>query len=564
VSDRTQSSASREQAGKEQLMVLLSQAEQKRVEFQALLPSEVPWEVFKDTFKIAIQRNMRLMEADRQSLWVALQRAALDGLKPDGREGALVIFGDDSEDEEGRVVQSNANRKKMVQWMPMVAGIIKLVRNTGDVAGVHATLVYRGEEFSYVEEDGEVHFRHVRKMDPDFDDSPANIVGAYAVVNYKDGTWEIEPISRRQIERVRAVSKAKKGPWGPWYDEMAKKTVLRRLCKRLDQSPVQRVVAALDRDDELTIDGDAPEPGRNLVPAPPPPRRNSGIAGEERERHPSDRQPIRGDVNNTRGAETRQGVGSAATPARSGIGDGPDPVPPADEPSGVTSPGGEQPGTFLVYATDEFGEPVMNGGEYQTFTTPLAFVQWFEGVAAKAANVTALFEHNADAIDEAMAADKSLSVRLDPLLKVGGEPTKPDDGPPQPIPAPAKTASKGWADYLETARAQIAQIQSADGLADWKHLNMDTYLGKAAEIGINKAIAERSLAFPQPDRDAIQADGFIAGIKACATRAALSTYHSNGAFSFKMDRWKTSHPQLWEKVNRAGEDKLAEFNGGTA
>jgi recombination protein RecT len=40
-----------------------------------------------------------------------------------------------------------------------------------------------------------------------------------------------------EIEQVRAVSRAgASGPWGQWWGEMAKKTVLRRLSKRLPMS----------------------------------------------------------------------------------------------------------------------------------------------------------------------------------------------------------------------------------------------------------------------------------------------------------------------------------------
>lgn len=44
-------------------------------------------------------------------------------------------------------------------------------------------------------------------------------------------------MSREQVEQVRAASRSKdKGPWVEWWGEMAKKTVLRRLMKRLPTS----------------------------------------------------------------------------------------------------------------------------------------------------------------------------------------------------------------------------------------------------------------------------------------------------------------------------------------
>src|SRR5208282_1725974 len=240
------------------------------------------------------------------------------------------------------------------------AGLIRLVRNTGDVAGIHASLVYAGDQFEYFEEDGCVHYKHVRNIGPDFDDDPQRIRAAYAVVNYRDGTWEIEPMSRRQIESVRAVSRArKKGtPWDVWYDEMAKKTVLRRLCKRLDQSPVALVTAAMDRDETMpTIDGEAePSQGRNLVPTPPPrrpapaPSQQAAPAGGNdgggENNNPTDRDPS----DPGPGTDGQDGgAGSATT------------KPPADDAG--TPDGGAKPPHIeaLFYPADKNGEPIMNG-----------------------------------------------------------------------------------------------------------------------------------------------------------------------------------------------------------
>jgi prepilin-type processing-associated H-X9-DG protein len=47
-----------------------------------------------------------------------------------------------------------ANAKKRVVWMPMIAGLIKLVRNTGDISGIRAKLVYRGERVEVTDADG--------------------------------------------------------------------------------------------------------------------------------------------------------------------------------------------------------------------------------------------------------------------------------------------------------------------------------------------------------------------------------------------------------------------------
>jgi recombination protein RecT len=73
----------------------------------------------------------------------------------------------------------------------------------------------------------------------DFKPLPFNngkIIGAFAVVLYVDGGMEYETMSTEDINSVRNnYSKASQSKaWKYSFDEMAKKTVLRRLCKHIE------------------------------------------------------------------------------------------------------------------------------------------------------------------------------------------------------------------------------------------------------------------------------------------------------------------------------------------
>ncbi len=73
----------------------------------------------------------------------------------------------------------------------------------------------------------------------DFKPLPFNgneIIGAFAVVLYKDGGIDYETMSTDAIQSVRNnYSKASNSKaWKASFDEMAKKTVLRRLCKHIE------------------------------------------------------------------------------------------------------------------------------------------------------------------------------------------------------------------------------------------------------------------------------------------------------------------------------------------
>ena len=62
-------------------------------------------------------------------------------------------------------------------------------------------------------------------------------IAVYAVAKTKDGAIYREVMSVSDVEKVRGSSRAGKyGPWVDWWDEMAKKTVIRRMAKRLPSS----------------------------------------------------------------------------------------------------------------------------------------------------------------------------------------------------------------------------------------------------------------------------------------------------------------------------------------
>jgi recombination protein RecT len=184
-------------------------------EFKAALPPHIPVEKFKRVALTAIQNTPALVNADRRSLFGAFVRLAQDGLLPDGREAAIVMFGNKA------------------QAMPMIAGILKKIRQSGEVAKVSAQVVYSNDKFVVkygFDED-------VEHVPPALNEPRGEPIGAYATAVLKDGSQLLEVMSLEDIEKVRKVSRAaNNGPWVTWFGEMARKTVMRRLAKRLPMS----------------------------------------------------------------------------------------------------------------------------------------------------------------------------------------------------------------------------------------------------------------------------------------------------------------------------------------
>ncbi|CAK8740683.1 hypothetical protein SODG_004160 [Sodalis praecaptivus] len=189
----------------------------------ALLPAHVTPEQFTRTAATALVKDSDLQFADRQSLVLALTKCAGEGLLPDGREAALVVRQTKN--------SSTGQYEDRVVYMPMVDGVLKRARQSGQVANIVSKAVYTADQFDYwVDERGE-HLKHR----PAFEDW-GELRLVYAFAKLTSGELVVEVMGRAEVDKVRAtVSSSGKGysPWAKWYDRMAFKTVLHRLARRL-------------------------------------------------------------------------------------------------------------------------------------------------------------------------------------------------------------------------------------------------------------------------------------------------------------------------------------------
>jgi recombination protein RecT len=244
------------------ISIIRANLEHEVPDIARMLPPDVDPERFKAVVITAIQTNPDLSDCDRDSLWVACRKAAQDGLLPDGREGAIIAR------------WNNKAGCQLATWQPMTFGILKKAKQKGAVSAIRAVVVYEGEKFEVYEGD-EDRIVHVRDVDAPGNAKPRAV---YAIATLKDGNREREVMSWAQIEQVRASSTSpKKGPWVTWTEEMARKTVLRRLAKRLPSldDDTRRVI---ERVDDLYDFGKPAEAAPALPPAqeqqpeaPPPP-----------------------------------------------------------------------------------------------------------------------------------------------------------------------------------------------------------------------------------------------------------------------------------------------------
>lgn len=179
-------------------------------------------------------RTPALLECSGASLLAATIQAAMAGIDIDGVHAALVPY------------------KGEVTYMPMYRGLMHAVRRSGLINVIEAKVVYEGDFFE-LEYGSQPRLLHRPKLDVS---ARGAVVGYYAVAHFKDGGCQFDFMAPEEIDAIKSRARAQKGPWRTDYDEMAKKTVLRRLIKFLPVSTETQATAARDEIQERTGETD--------------------------------------------------------------------------------------------------------------------------------------------------------------------------------------------------------------------------------------------------------------------------------------------------------------------
>jgi len=231
------------------------------------LPADIPVERFKRVLVTAVSTNPELLYADRRSLFNASMRCAVDGLIPDGRQAALVVYRTDVKTRDPQTGIDHVRKMDVATYLPMVAGLRERMRKSGEVASAVAEAVFEKDHFRYRLGDDAM----IEHEPPSLGVSRGAVIGAYAIIRLRNGEVIRDVLDRSMIEAARNVSRAKNSPmWTNFYWEGAKKTALRRAAKQAPFSSELRRV--LDRDDEAPEIG--PDLGPGLLPRQPEPQRD--------------------------------------------------------------------------------------------------------------------------------------------------------------------------------------------------------------------------------------------------------------------------------------------------
>ena len=184
-------------------------------EIAKALPSVLTPERFTRITLSALSTNSKLAETTPQSFLGAMMTAAQLGLEPNTPLGQAYL------------IPYRNHGVLECQFQLGYKGLIDLAYRSGEVSTIQAHVVYENDEFEY-ELGLEPKLRHVPaksdRGDPVF---------FYAVFRTKDGGYGFDVMS---VDDVRAHAKKyskafSNGPWQTNFEEMAKKTVLKRVLK---------------------------------------------------------------------------------------------------------------------------------------------------------------------------------------------------------------------------------------------------------------------------------------------------------------------------------------------
>jgi recombination protein RecT len=203
----------------------------------------------------SIVRSPDLQTASLESILDSVRVAATLRLEPTGilGEGYIVKYKDTAQFEAG------------------YRGLMKLARRSGQVDSLDSQVVYTSDRFE-IDLGTEPRILH----QPCMESQRGNFRGAYAFARLTNGELVIEWMPTPDIEAVRKVSRNSSGEHSPWvnhYGEMARKTVIKRLMKRLP----------LGTDGELALTHEAEldaqdQPARTPSPQVTDIRKRLGIA----------------------------------------------------------------------------------------------------------------------------------------------------------------------------------------------------------------------------------------------------------------------------------------------
>lgn len=186
-------------------------------EIKKALPSVITPERFTRMALSALNTTPKLSECTQISFLAALMNAAQLGLEPNTPLGQAYL------------IPYNNKGKLECQFQIGYKGIIDLVYRNGQVQSIQAQCVYANDEFEY-----ELGLNAKLTHKPALKDR-GELILVYALFKLENNGYAFEVMSKEDIDtHAMKYSKGFSSAYSPWktnYEEMAKKTAIKKVLK---------------------------------------------------------------------------------------------------------------------------------------------------------------------------------------------------------------------------------------------------------------------------------------------------------------------------------------------
>ena len=190
----------------------------------ALKNTNIPSEKVARIVLTEATKNPKILGCTRESILTSVMEACQLGLEPNAISGLgyLIPYGN------------------KCQFIPGYKGYIKLALQSGSVSSIWARVVKENDLFEYEEGDNPF-IRHK----PCIDGGAGKAIAVYAIAKKTNGDKQFEVMSFADVEDIRKKSSSGKfGPWKDDWNQMAKKTAVKQLCKYLELDSDKASIAA--------------------------------------------------------------------------------------------------------------------------------------------------------------------------------------------------------------------------------------------------------------------------------------------------------------------------------
>lgn len=224
--------------------------ETHKAEIAKALPRHLKPDTMLRIALTAFRLNPKLGQCEPASVFAAVIQASQLGLRPNLLGECYLI------------PYKDRNGKMQCQLQIGYQGLLELVRRSGLVESIGCYLVHTRDDFK-ITLGTDPGIYHVPFMDGD----RGEVKLGYAVAKIKGGGLHVEVMTVEQINAIKArsqnvIAAAKydsRTPWDTDWDEMARKTLARRICKWLPKSNELATALSLENaadkgTQELTVD----------------------------------------------------------------------------------------------------------------------------------------------------------------------------------------------------------------------------------------------------------------------------------------------------------------------